>query len=346
MHHPQDIELVVFDMNAIAYACAYQPNLANLRFGDQPTGVIHGTIASFLGAIQRYPQAIPIALWDGHAAWRQSYCPGYKSSRADSPEKVEVKERVKLQTPIVQTLLHDLGVAQARHPHAEADDLAGCIARVATLQGIPTRMITVDTDWWQAISEWVEWEHAREDTVLAADNFSLFVNKKTPPDGWASPREYLEAKVIAGDSSDDIPGIQGAGLATAAKMLRAAGGLQGILTGQLQAKGVVADRLRSEGAHALLRANLAIIDWDQAPIHDPNSLALWCYPENPSATRETAQAFGLKRMAERARPGLVRSPLAAPAQGIRAWGAVVRALNWPLQAAAGQMDEASAEEAA
>ena len=329
MFAPEDIRLVAFDMNAIAYAAAYQPNLAKLEHKGSPTGVIHGAMNSFLSAAAAYPGALPVVLWDGHAAWRRAHCPGYKANRSDSPEKIAIKEQVKAQVPAIQLLLQALGVPQARHPDAEADDLAGCIARQAQRAATPTRFASPDSDWWQGINELVDWENPRDGTIIDLETIRA-VTKMAPPDGWAGPQEYISAKIIAGDTSDNIPGIQGAGLPTAAKILRTAPrGLDGLLEGDFTAKGVVADRLRAEEGRELVRSNRQIMDWTRAPVHNPNTLALWAYPESISSAREICAEFGLTRLGARLQPGMVKglSQIVQPA-----WDVVTTALNWPAQA--------------
>ncbi|OIQ75018.1 DNA polymerase I [mine drainage metagenome] len=239
-----------------------------------------------------------------------------------------IKDLIKAQTPAVQMLLHGLGAAQARHPHAEADDLAGRIATAAECAGIPTRMITPDSDWWQAVSPMVDWQHSRDESKVITLQGLQSVTKDAPPDGWASPVEYLQAKIIAGDTSDCIAGIPGAGLATAAKILRTApAGLDGILRGDFAAKGVVADRLRTDASRDLLRRNRQIMDWTCAPVHDVDQMALWAYPEDLPTLKRTAETYGLTRLAGRVKPGMVNNPEHSDLRAV--WDVVVTALNWP-----------------
>lgn len=245
----------------------------------------------------------------------------------DKPEKIEAKEQVKRQTPAIQRMLQELGVAQARHPGAEADDLAGLIAAASQRQFVPTRLITPDTDWWQAISPMVDWQSSRDIEQVFFFG-GLRPAKDAPPDGWSSPQEYLQSKIIAGDSSDHIQGIQGVGLPTAAKILRTSqDGLDGILRGDFSANGVVAERLRTDEGRDLLRRNREIMDWSRAPVHDADQMALYAYPEDLRAFELTAQEFGLNRMAGRVKPGQVKSAAQGAMQS--AWKVVVEALNWP-----------------
>ncbi len=329
MHQPSDVRLLVFDINSIAYAAAYQPNLAQLTHNGQPTGAIHSAVGSVLSISERYPNALPIALWDGQAGWRGQVVRDYKGNRSDTPEKIAVKETVRAQTPTIKTLIQALGVPQARHPDSEADDLAGHIARAAQRLGVPTRLITTDTDWWQALSDMVEWENTRDNRVIDLKGLRS-VTKDAPADGWASPQEYLQAKILAGDKSDNIPGIQGVGLATAAKLLRTApDGLEGILCGEFTAKGVVADRVRTQESRSMLESNRTIMDWRRAPAHDAERMALWAHPEHIGHAKDIAISHGMKRLAARLKPGMIAglSGLNGPA-----WDAVVQALNWPGQA--------------
>jgi 5'-3' exonuclease len=314
---------LVIDANNIAYACAFVPSFSRLSHNGRPTGVIHGTMQSLFSSLRRFPNAMPLVLWDGHAAWRKDLCPEYKGNRGDTPEKLALRASVREQSAVVQRMLAALGVPQARHGDAEADDLGGLIARVAQERSVPTRLLTSDTDWWQALSSWVDWQSARDDTVIDVAGLRA-ITKDAPKDGWAGPEEYLQAKIIAGDTSDKIPGIDGVGLSTAAKILRtAARGLDGILGAEFSAKGVVADRLRTPQAVELLRRNRCIMDWRLAPPLDPSQLGLWRELPDLDDALAVARQYGLEKAA-------------AAAGGVpvvfddEAWRVVVEALEWPV----------------
>ena len=295
------IDLMLIDMSAICYASAHQPGLARFEHDGQPTGVIMGAINSVARLVGAHPAALPLVLWDGRAQWRYDLWPSYKSGRDDRPEKVHARALVHAQAPHVRALLTDLGIPQARHPDAEADDLAGYVVVGLASKGIRIRMISPDTDWWQAIGDGVDWYSPITDrmvdlNVLCSSN----VGKDAPADGWRSPVEYLQAKILSGDDSDEIPGIQGVGKVTAAKILRSTpGGLDDLIAGQVPGRGVVVERLRTEEARDILSRNSILMNWSAGQVPRPEDLAAWAFAPQIGLAQSSALDFGLKALAAR-----------------------------------------------
>jgi 5'-3' exonuclease len=341
------VQVLVFDLNAICYAAAFLPAFANLEHDGQRTGVILGGLNSILSALTSHPNAIPVGLWDGKAQWRHELHPGYKAGRDDSPDKRAAKAMVREQGPLLAALLMDAGFAQIRHPDAEADDLAGFIVASLSAKGVATRMVTGDTDWWQAIGAHADWYSTRDHRVVDLQGLrELAGASHSPKDGWRSPREYLDAKIIAGDSSDEIDGVAGFGLITAAKFLRATThgeGLKDILNGDFEGKGVLADRLRSPEAGALIVRNSALMDWSLSAAPSVEHLAAVAYEPDLVAAQEHARRYGLRDVVKRMpaafdRPRTCDHPL---------WRDVVHALEWePHQRRSGESDENELQRAA
>lgn len=342
------VEVLVFDMNAICYAAAFLPAFANLEHEGQRTGVILGGLNSILSALSAHPNALAVGLWDGKAQWRHDLHPGYKAGRDDSPDKRAAKAMVREQGPLLTALLMDAGFAQIRHPDAEADDLAGFIVASLSAKRVATRMVTGDSDWWQAISEYADWYSTRDHSVIDLQGLRELTGKggRSPKDGWRSPREYLDAKIIAGDSSDEIDGIDGFGLVTAAKFLRATkndDGLRDILNGEFDGKGVLADRLRTPEAASLIVRNAALMDWSLSAAPSADRLAAVAYEPDLGAAQEHARRYGLREVVKRMpaafdRPRTCDHPL---------WRDVVSALEWePHQRDDDERDEAEQQRAA
>ena len=301
----EHVDLLLMDANAICYACAYQPNLAQLEHRGQPTGVLTGAIHSVAKAVASHPNALPIVLWDGRAQWRYDLLPEYKSGRDDTPQKLHAKALVRTQTPWIRVLLQELGIPQMVHPHGEADDLAGWISTGLKDHPVTIRLLSPDTDWWQAISDQVDWQSDVQSEPIGLTGMQrLKGSKKIPEDGWRSPQEYLQAKILSGDQSDRIPGIDGVGPITAAKLLRATpGGIDGILAGQCPLAGKVADRLRMPESAAMIRRNTRLMDWlcgDRLSAHD---LAAWAYPQNCRMAADYAREHGMSALAKRIETG-------------------------------------------
>jgi len=122
-------DILLIDANAIGYASMYQPALSKLSFGGQSTAALHGVPNTLAKVMRQHPEATPVLLWDGKADWRHALLPEYKANRSDTPEKQEIRQAYRQQVPILQQILTQAGMPQVRNAHAEADDLAGYLAR-------------------------------------------------------------------------------------------------------------------------------------------------------------------------------------------------------------------------
>lgn len=299
-HHPEKtiLDLLLIDANNIGYASMYTPALSALSHEGRPTGGILGVVQSAIRLIQRFPGYVPILLWDGEAAWRKTLCPEYKENRKD-PQKQAVADSWGRQRAMAGQLFLHLGIPQVRSSENEADDLAGFLARAAGQadSGIGSViMVSGDTDWWQAISERASWFSPITDKAVTLANLQSDAVKDGP---FLGPAEYLEAKIIAGDSSDNIPGVPGVGLKTACKLLRQHGGVEGIANAV--AGGLAKDK-KSQSIVAYrpqIERNRQIMDWSLAPPVPDHALGILRQPFDWREFSAIASSLGLQRLLDR-----------------------------------------------
>lgn len=301
---PADIMLI--DANALGYAAMYTP-LGQLEHQGFPTGGMHGLLNSIFARMSDRPSAVPVVLWDSKAQWRYDLLPEYKGTRFATPEKQAIRESYRMQTPVVRIILTALGIPQVACGGAEADDLAGVICRHID-PSWAVEMVTGDTDWWQALAPNASW-------FSPVHKMSVTIESLSDPetglkDGhFLSTTEYLQCKALTGDSSDEIPGIEKIGMRTAAKTIRASGGdirnfWAGVASGDIQPKGVIAERLASAESQALFERNIKLMDWSLAPEIDPGLLAVTAGKPDWQTLSQTAEDFGLKKVHSRAMEAL------------------------------------------
>jgi 5'-3' exonuclease len=114
-------------------------------------------------------------------------------------------------------------VFQLTSPQAEADDLAFGLSRQLIRLGHTVTLHTADTDWLQMVEDNVSWANARKyGHVVSAADF-----ENTCP--YAFPQQVAQVKALAGDDSDDIPGVPQVALKRAQLLLARYGGLDGVL---------------------------------------------------------------------------------------------------------------------
>lgn len=258
-------DILLIDANAIGYAAMYQPSLRQLSHGGMCTSALHGVPASVLRIMRSRPGAVPLILWDGHSRFRYGLYPEYKAGRASDADKEQIRAQYKSQTPHLRHLFMSAGIPQVSHPDVEADDIAGLIARNAP-DDLNILFVSSDSDWMQALKPNV----SQYNPVLGKfiDLAGLMAGEHK--DGvFDSTEQYLAAKCMAGDKSDNIVGVVGIGLATAAKFLRQYGSFEALWeradAGE-RFRGVKLQSILTPEAREIYRINRTIIDWRQCPM--------------------------------------------------------------------------------
>jgi 5'-3' exonuclease len=239
---------LLIDGNSLGYA---SQQAMRLSCGVMETQAAYGMIKTLRQALIETPEYTPFCLWDGRADWRFALHPEYKSNRKDTPEKVAMKESYAKQKPYIERLLQHLGVRQMTAYKMEADDLAGYF--VGKLSADPSNMVGLlsgDGDWVQLVRKNVWWKDPRDDAkFINAQNFY----DKT---GCRTPLEYLETKILIGDTSDCISGVGGLGEQGAPLFIAEFGSMRNFwrmcASGEYKPKGKIQKRLLGACPHDLI----------------------------------------------------------------------------------------------
>lgn len=298
--------IVLIDGNNIGYAAMYVPAFSRLAHNGFPTGAIHGAVASIFARMKARVGAVPVVFWDRKATWRHDLMPEYKASRSATPEKLEIRQRYKLQLPITQMLLAAMGIPQVSCGESEADDLVGHVCREIDDSWM-IECLSKDTDWWQALKDNVTWYPTDYESPVRLRDLQDPAHRVTKNSGhFLSTDEYLECKALAGDDSDEISGLDGVGLKTAAKIIRKHG--QSIAdfwkkvdAGEISPKGKTEELMASSEAREIYRRNHRMMDWRQAPEINRDLLAITCGKPQWDEIEQITQEFGLSKAAKDAK---------------------------------------------
>ncbi len=148
--------------------------------------------------------------------FRNEIYPDYKAHRPPPPEDLTA------QVPVIRELVQAFGIKEFVVEGVEADDVIATLVRMAKEAGHEVRLISGDKDLMQLVEDGVSlYEPMKGETYDEAG-----VLKKI----GVPPKQVADALALAGDSTDNIPGVKGVGLKTAAKYLAEFGGLDGVLT--------------------------------------------------------------------------------------------------------------------
>jgi len=192
-----------------------------LSANGQPIGGIVG----FLQGLQKLsrmmkPDLITV-VWDGAGGSRKrrSIVKGYKEGRKpvrlnrfirNMPENEESENMMWQQVRILE-YLNETPVIQFMFPETEADDVISYVSNFHQFDDWHKIVVSSDKDFFQICGD---------STVLYRPIQDEVVNKNTIVEKFLiHPNNFALARAIAGDKSDNLPGISGAGLATVAKRL-------------------------------------------------------------------------------------------------------------------------------
>ena len=252
--------LLLIDGTAYLFR-AYYALPAFTTSDGRPTGALHGVLNMVQRLLREEPPELLAFVMDAPGpTFRDELYPEYKANRDVMPE--DLREQIE---PVVN-MVAAMGVPLLRVSGVEADDVIGTLATQAEEQGMDTLISTNDKDFAQLVSsrvKLVNWNNNRVmDSAAVEEKFGV------PPERI---RDYL---ALAGDSSDNIPGVRGVGPKTAAKWLQAYGSLDAVKVNAGEIRGKVGEKLRASFADVDLSLTLATIRRDVPLDVSPQDLRL------------------------------------------------------------------------
>lgn len=183
---------------------------------------------------QHYKPGYLIAAMDSKTkTFRHEMYPEYKATRNKTPEDLHA------QIPWVCDILQALGVPVLQCDGYEADDIIATVAKKCQEQGRTCRILSGDKDLMQLVTE---------STQILKPESGASTWKVTGIDGvkmeWGvEPAQLLDLLALYGDTADNIPGVTGVGVKTAAKLLGDYKNLDGIYANIDHIKGALQKKL-------------------------------------------------------------------------------------------------------
>ncbi|HEX7519796.1 MAG TPA: DNA polymerase I, partial [Candidatus Deferrimicrobium sp.] len=212
-----------------------------------PTNVVLGVARILLKILrEERPDAI-VAVFDSREPTpRHAIYPEYKANRLKTPEDLAA------QIPVVDEMIDALGVRRLSVAGAEADDIIGTLSRRAEERGMDVVIVSSDKDMYQLVSPRVKVRDGlKEHTVGEAQVEEVF---------GVPPGKVADLLALAGDPSDNIPGIPGIGEKTASGLIRDFGSLDAVLANPERLKGARREKIEKGADAARLSLRLVTID--------------------------------------------------------------------------------------
>ncbi|MBR3738227.1 MAG: DNA polymerase I, partial [Eubacterium sp.] len=253
------MKLLVIDGNSIVNRAFYGIKLLTNKDGE-PTNAIYGFLNILLKLRETVkPDAVAVA-FDVHApTFRHKMFDAYKAGRHAMPDELRA------QFPVLKNLLYLLGYKIVECEGWEADDILGTLAFECRKNGDECFIATGDRDSLQLAHGGVKVLLARTKMGQAVND--LYDEKAVFEEYGVTPEQLIQVKALQGDSSDNIPGVQGVGPKTALDLIAKYGSVDYIYENldSLEIKEGVRAKLARDKDNAYLSLELGEIRCD-API--------------------------------------------------------------------------------
>lgn len=221
--------------------------MTNLK--GESTHALYGFIRSIYKLIKDFSPDYLICVFDGpdNKKSRTQIYSEYKSHRTSMPlDLVEQLQRSLYFCEIA-------GIPFLSIEGIEADDTIGSIAKWAEKEHSEVFICSSDKDLCQLVSDKIHVIHLHKDNLL--------IDKQKVKDQYGvEPSKIVDFLAITGDTSDNIPGLEGFGPKTASLLLNQYGSLEKILAHASEIKGKKGEILVQQEKTALMSKQLAQID--------------------------------------------------------------------------------------
>ncbi len=228
------MKTLLIDGNSLVNRAFYALPLLTTQDGVYTNGV-YGFLKMFFKAIDEYnPDNVVCAFDVKQKTFRHEAYGEYKAGRKKMPEELVP------QIPLLKEVLTSLGVFCYEQPGFEADDIIGTYSSISEKNGGECVILTGDQDSFQLIDKhtevWFTKKGISDVLKLTPDNLK--------ENYGVDPGLVCDFKALMGDSSDNIPGVQGVGEKTALSLIEKFGSLDGIFQHCDEISGKLGEKLR------------------------------------------------------------------------------------------------------
>ena len=237
------------------FATAYTGNLMKNSKGEA-TNALYGFVSMINKIIDEEKPSYMVVAFDIGKTFRHEKFPSYKDGRSETP--ADLLE----QLPKARDILDAMGIKHYGIENYEADDIIGTITKLTEADpDFDATIISSDKDLLQLIS-------FETDVKLLKQKGHIRYNEDNFMDDYGiKPIRMIDLKALAGDASDNIPGVKGVGEKTALKLLQEYDSLENLYDNIDNIKGALKEKLINDKETAFLCKELCAIYRD-VPFND------------------------------------------------------------------------------
>ncbi len=160
-------------------------------------------------------EAVAVVFDSKRLNFRNEFYPDYKAHRPEPPEEL------KPQFALIREATEAFCLPCLELEGYEADDLIATYARLAQEAGRPVTIVSSDKDLMQLVRPGVGMFDPMKNKAIGPDE--VFEKFGVPPE------KVVDVQALAGDSVDNVPGVPGIGVKTAAQLITEYGDLEALL---------------------------------------------------------------------------------------------------------------------
>ena len=186
-----------------------------------PVGAVHGFCGMLWKLLREAGELSPpthfAVIFDlSEHTFRNELYADYKAHRPDMPEDLVP------QFPLIRDAVKAFNVACLEQKGYEADDLIATYAREAQEVGADVTIVSSDKDLMQLVRPGIRMYDTMKNKVIGEEE--VMERFGVPPS------KVIEVQALIGDSTDNVPGVPGIGVKTAALLINEYGDLDTLLT--------------------------------------------------------------------------------------------------------------------
>ncbi len=262
-----------------------------------PVGAVHGFCNMLWKLLretkgEKRPTHLAVIFDHSRLSFRNGISESYKANRPEPPPELVP------QFALIRDAVRAFNVCCIEQEGFEADDLIATYARQARESGGEAVIVSSDKDLMQLIQPGITMLDTMKNKVIGeAEVIEKF---GVPPD------KVIEVQALTGDPIDNVPGVPGIGVKTAAELIRDYGDLETLLAAAPTIKQKMRrERLIEFAEQARLSRRLVELDThvpldhalDEMAVEDPDPHRLLAFlrsMEFNSLTKRIAEAFGVE----------------------------------------------------
>ncbi len=241
--------LTLIDTFGFLFKNYYALEKANLKNKEGfPTGMLTGFMNFIASLGKEFPTDYIAFAIDSEHSFRKELYKDYKANRKEAPDAL------KLQLPIAIDLIEKMGFKMIKMDGFESDDIIASLAKKASQKGIKVKIISSDKDMYQLLDENISiYDPSKKKEITKKECFEKF---------GVYPQNFIDFQALVGDSSDNIPGVKGVGVKTAAKLINEYKTLENIYSNIDNIKGALQKKLIEGKESAFLSRELVRLKTD------------------------------------------------------------------------------------